>query len=52
MTKYTIAEELHQMGYTKLILFSGDVAGTHSIPDYLTVIKKDKPEALEILATI
>lgn len=41
---FKLAEILHKEGYTKLILFSGDVIIDRVIPDYLTVVLKNDAE--------
>jgi hypothetical protein len=42
-----VAKELHEKGYNRLFLLSGE--GLHRTPDYLTVILKSDTEALEHL---
>jgi PAS domain S-box-containing protein len=41
---FSIARELHEMGYTKLLLFSGEAVEQKLTPEYLTVILKDDLE--------
>jgi len=38
-TGYDLAAKLHKLGYSKLIVFSGEDP-THDVPDYLQVIRK------------
>lgn len=42
-----VAKELHEQGYTRLYLFSGDTFEKGEIPPYLTVIDKLDNDALE-----
>lgn len=41
---FKLAEILHKYGYTKLILFSGEVITDRVIPDYLMVVLKNDAE--------
>ncbi|MCE3269101.1 MAG: hypothetical protein K0R49_1353, partial [Burkholderiales bacterium] len=38
---FIIARKLHEMGYTKLILFAGEAIKPEKIPPYLTVVLKN-----------
>jgi hypothetical protein len=41
---FAIAKKLHEMGYTKLILFAGEAVKPEKIPPYLTVVLKNDLE--------
>lgn len=51
VTGYDLAEKLHKMGYTKLILLTGE-APKSNVPEYLTVLRKADLEALKKLDKI
>jgi DNA-binding response OmpR family regulator len=49
ITGIDVAKELHQKGYTRLYLLSGDVLDRVTVPDYITVILKSDPDAVKKL---
>lgn len=42
-----IAKKLHEQGFTRLYILSGEVFEKNQIPDYVTVIRKDDIEGLQ-----
>ncbi len=42
-----IAKKLHEQGYERLYLLSGDYFREGELPEYLTVIRKDDIDGLE-----
>lgn len=44
-----IAEQLHEQGYTRLYILSGEVFDKNKIPSYLTVVRKDDIESIKNL---
>lgn len=42
-----IAKKLHEQGFTRLYILSGEVFEKNQIPDYVTVIRKDDVEGLQ-----
>ncbi len=47
MSGLELAQKLHEMGYTRLYLFSGDVFKRNEIPPYVTLILKTNIKQLE-----
>ena len=43
MDGFDVAKKLHEIGYTKLILFAGEAVKAENIPPYLTVVLKNDP---------
>jgi len=42
-----VAKKLHEQGFTRLYILSGEVFEKNQIPDYVTVIRKDDLESLQ-----
>lgn len=51
-TGYDIAEKLNEMGYTKLILISGEPVNPENMPAYLTILLKTDNDILQTLDKI
>lgn len=51
MNEIDLAEQLHEAGYIKLFLGSGNLEIIEKIPNYLTVISKGNIEAFDKLGT-
>lgn len=47
LTGIDLAKMLHEKGYKKLYLLTGDVLKWEDIPDYITVILKSDPDAVK-----
>ena len=42
-----ILKELHELGFTKLYLLSGEHLNADDLPDYLVAIRKDKIDEID-----
>lgn len=44
---FSLAKELHELGYTRLYLLTGDTFETSKIPHYLKIIRKDDVDSIK-----